>query len=82
MSFSRLVTYLFFLLPLVYSRTLYIDKTCTDKPGWGDYWKEVEDFTSQALKRVKDDTDESFNQVFIRIFRTTKDSKEGKDVQS
>jgi hypothetical protein len=84
MYLFKLFTYLLFLLPLVscYSRSLYIDKSCTTKDGWENYWKETEEFASQALKRMKDKSDTDFAAVFTRIFQTTKGSKDGAYVES
>lgn len=65
-------------LPLVaHSKSLFIDSSCTSKPGWDDYWKETQKLAKRAGERMDSATDTDFEAVFKRIFQTEKGSTEG-----
>ncbi|KAF2277258.1 uncharacterized protein EI97DRAFT_493722 [Westerdykella ornata] len=69
-------------LPLVaHSKSLYIDYSCTFKPGWNDYWQESLRLARRAGERLDSATDTDFEAVFKRIFRTDKGSTQGQYVR-
>jgi hypothetical protein len=60
MRFFNLVTCVLFLLPLVASKQIFIDKSCSMRTGWSKYWNEAKRFAKEAYTRVQSETDEDF----------------------
>jgi hypothetical protein len=69
-------------LPLAYSKTVFIDGSCTVIPGWNDYWSEALSFSNRASERISSNSDVDFHNIFAKIFKTDIGSADGQNVKS
>ena len=60
------------LLPIVNAATVFMDKSCTSRPDWDDYWNEAITMAELTVQKLDSNTDVDFARIFRKLMKIDK----------